>query len=68
MTKPLTFQGVGALPAEDVLRGLGVGAALMVGAFMAKPFVLRLAPETFRFVMDGLLAVSGASLVWNGLG
>lgn len=45
-----------------------MGAALMVGAFVAKPFVLRLAPETFRFVMDGLLAVSGASLVWNGLG
>ena len=60
--------GTGALPAEDFVRGLAVGAALMVGAFVAKPFVLRLAPETFRFMMDGLLAISGTCLVWNGLG
>jgi hypothetical protein len=27
---------------------LTVAASLMVGSFIAKPFVLRLAPETFR--------------------
>ncbi|KQO48865.1 MULTISPECIES: sulfite exporter TauE/SafE family protein [unclassified Methylobacterium] len=68
LTKILTFQGTGALPVADFVRGLAVGAALMVGAFVAKPFVLRLAPETFRFMMDGLLAISGTCLVWNGLG
>lgn len=67
-TKTLTFQGSGALPVDDVLKGLCVGGALMVGAFAAKPFVLRLAPETFRHVMDGLLAVSGTALLWGAAG
>lgn len=67
-TKALTFQGAGALPGDDLLRGLGVGASLMAGAFIAKPLVLRLAPETFRHVMDALLLVSGASLLSDAAG
>jgi hypothetical protein len=27
--------------------------------------VLRLAPDTFRHIMDALLLVSGASLLWG---
>ncbi|WP_019906494.1 sulfite exporter TauE/SafE family protein [Methylobacterium sp. 77] len=68
LTKTMTFQGSGALPVEDVLRGLCVGGALMVGAFVAKPFVLRLAPESFRSIMDALLLASGTCLLWNGFG
>ncbi|UMY16696.1 sulfite exporter TauE/SafE family protein [Methylobacterium organophilum] len=66
-SKALTFRDAGALPSASLMRGLAVGASLMGGAFLAKPFVLRLAPETFRFVMDGLLLLSGASLLWGGL-
>lgn len=65
--KTLTFRDAGALPLASLLRGVVVGASLMGGAFLAKPFVLRLAPETFRYVMDGLLLVSGASLLLGGL-
>lgn len=65
--KTLTFRDAGALPLESLLRGLVVGASLMGGAFLAKPFVLRLPPETFRFVMDGLLLVSGGTLLWSGV-
>jgi uncharacterized membrane protein YfcA len=64
-TKTLTFQGSGALPIDTALKGLIVGASLMSGAFLAKPFVLRLAPESFRHIMDGLLLASGASLLWG---
>jgi uncharacterized protein len=67
-TKSLTFRGSGALPTEAVLRGLVVGGSLMIGAFVAKPLLLRLAPETFRRVMDALLLASGASLLWGALG
>jgi len=67
-TKTLTFQGSGALPVMDLLRGLVVGASLMLGAFIAKPFVLRLAPETFRHIMDALLLASGTSLLWSAAG
>jgi uncharacterized membrane protein YfcA len=65
LTKVATFQNVGALPYDDLMRGLSVGATLMLGAFIAKPYVLRLAPETFRRVMDGLMLVAGVSLLWN---
>ena len=64
-TKTLTFQGSGALPIDTALKGLIVGASLMSGAFLAKPFVLRLAPESFRHIMDALLLASGASLLWG---
>ncbi|WP_375409986.1 sulfite exporter TauE/SafE family protein [uncultured Methylobacterium sp.] len=63
--KTLTFGSAGALPLESLSSGLVVGATLMGGAFLAKPFVLRLPSETFRFVMDGLLLVSGGSLLWS---
>jgi uncharacterized membrane protein YfcA len=66
VTKTVTFQGSGALPLGDLLKGLTVGASLMAGAFIARPFVLRLAPETFRHIMDALLVASGASLLWGG--
>lgn len=67
VTKTLTFQDAGALPLENLLKGLVVGSSLMAGAFIAKPFVLRLSPQTFRFVMDGLLLISGTSLLWSSL-
>lgn len=65
LAKVATFHDAGALPSVDLSRGLSVGASLMLGAFIAKPFVLRLAPETFRFVMDGLMVVAGTCLLWN---
>jgi hypothetical protein len=65
ITKTLTFRGLGALAADSIQKGLIVGASLWAGAFVAKPFVLRLSPAAFRYVMDGLLFVSGASLLWE---
>jgi uncharacterized membrane protein YfcA len=49
------------------LKGLITGFSIMAGTFIAKPFVLRLAPETFRHVMDGLMLISGLTMVWNAV-
>ncbi|MEP7455957.1 sulfite exporter TauE/SafE family protein [Phyllobacterium sp. SB3] len=67
VTKTLTFQGSGALPIDDILKGLTVGASLMLGSFIAKPFLLRLPAETFRHIMDALLLTSGISLLWGAV-
>lgn len=67
-TKTLTFQSFGALPFAILVKGLTVGGALMVGALLAKPFVVRLTPETFRHIMDALLLGAGASLLWGAAG
>jgi uncharacterized protein len=34
-------------------------------AFIAKRFVLRLEPEVFRLVMDGIMLAAGLSLLWS---
>jgi len=67
VAKALTFRSFGALPSETVFMGLGVGGALMAGTFLSKPFVQTMAPETFRLLMDGLMLVSGLSLLWAAI-
>src|SRR5579871_6834101 len=67
VSKSATFQRFGALTAEIALQGLIAGSSLMFGAFIAKRFVLHLEPDVFRRVMDGIMIVSGLSMVWTGL-
>ena len=61
--KIAVFRSFGALPVEIVSKGLIVGSTLMAGAFIAKRFVMKMEPERFRLLMDGLMLVSGASLL-----
>ena len=63
LAKAAVFRGFGALPLEIVLKGLIVGATLMAGAFIAKRFVLKMDPDRFRLLMDGLMLLSGATLL-----
>jgi uncharacterized membrane protein YfcA len=42
ITKAIVFQRFNALPWETVVRGLVIGATLMIGSRLAKGFVLRL--------------------------
>jgi uncharacterized membrane protein YfcA len=61
----VTFQQFGALTSDVALKGLVAGASLMSGAFIAKRFVLRLEPDVFRLVMDGIMLAAGVSLLWS---
>jgi hypothetical protein len=65
VSKTLTFQHFGALPTDLLIKGLIAGSSLMAGAFIAKRFVLRMDPAVFRVIMDGLMIVSGLSMLWN---
>jgi uncharacterized protein len=67
LSKSVTFQRFGALTPEIALKGLIAGSSLMIGAFVAKRFVLRLDPNMFRLVMDGIMLVAGFSMFWNAL-
>ena len=66
-TKALTFRQFGALPLEIIAKGLVVGSSLVVGAFVAKRWVRQFDAEQFRRLMDALLALAGASMLWSGL-
>jgi uncharacterized membrane protein YfcA len=63
LTKAIVFQRFNALPFETVVRGLIVGASLMIGSRLAKGFVLRLEADQFRLLMDLLLAGAGMILL-----
>jgi uncharacterized membrane protein YfcA len=65
LSKSVTFQQFGALTSDVALKGLIAGASLMSGAFIAKRFVVRLEPEVFRLVMDGIMIAAGLSMLWN---
>jgi uncharacterized membrane protein YfcA len=63
VAKAATFNQLGALPWETFVKGLIVGSAVMLGSYASKPFVLRMAPEQFRLLMDALMLVAGATMI-----
>ena len=65
--KALTFRSMGALPLAIIGQGLIVGCSLVAGAFIAKRYVRQLDAARFRLLMDGLLLMAGASLIWAAL-
>jgi len=65
LSKATTFRALGMLPADILVKGLITGSSLMIGAFLAKRIVLKMAPEQFRLLMDGLMLASGAVLIWS---
>ena len=65
LSKSVTFERFGALTIDVLLKGLIAGASLMAGAFLAKPFVMRLKPEAFRLLMDGIMLAAGTFLLWS---
>jgi uncharacterized membrane protein YfcA len=64
-SKSVTFERFGALTWDVGLKGLIAGSSLMVGAFIAKRFVLKLDPNVFRLVLDVIMLVAGISMLWN---
>jgi len=64
LSKAAVFRTFGALPAEILFKGLITGSSLMAGSFIAKRFVLRLEPQSFRLLMDTLMLVSGLTMLW----
>jgi uncharacterized membrane protein YfcA len=66
-TKSIVFRSFGALPASAIGKGLIIGTSLMAGSYLAKRFVQRLDPERFKALMDGLLMVSGLTMLWAAL-
>jgi hypothetical protein len=61
--KAAVFRSFGALPLDILAKGLVTGSTLMAGAFIAKRFVLKMDPASFRLLMDGLMLASGLSLL-----
>lgn len=69
ISKVSTFAVQDALPLPVALKGLLVGAGIMLGTAAGKPLVLRMPAWLFSKLIDLLLSVSGAALLysaWSG--
>jgi uncharacterized protein len=64
ISKAVTFRELGALPQDAVIKGVIIGASLMIGSFAGRIVVLRLSLTAFQHLLDGLMLCSGLSLLW----
>jgi uncharacterized membrane protein YfcA len=64
ITKVSTFQALGALSQETLVKGLIVGSSLMAGTLAGKVLVMRMRTETFSKLLDLMLLCSGAALLF----
>ncbi len=62
-SKAIVFRSFGALPSVVFYKGLIIGSSLMVGSVMAKRLVLELKAEQFSMLIEGLLLVSGFTML-----
>jgi uncharacterized protein len=67
VSKSVTFQQFGALTSDVAIKGLIAGSSLMAGAFIAKPFLVKLNADVFRLVMDGIMILAGLTMLWNAV-
>ncbi len=67
LTKSGVFGALGALPRATVEIGLAVGASLFVGALIARRLADRIAPESFRLMLDVLLIAVGLGMLAGAL-
>ena len=66
-TKTLVFQHYGALPPEAIIKGLIIGAAMMLGSWLAKRIVQRLDARRFQSIMDAVMLLAGIVMIWSAL-
>jgi uncharacterized protein len=62
-SKAIAFREFGALPSSIIVNGLIVGSTLMLGAWIAKRFVLRMDESRFRGLMDVILFIAGVAMI-----
>ena len=64
-SKSLAFRELGALPNDIIINGLIVGSSLMLGSWIAKRFLHRMDENQIRGLMDILLFVAGAAMLFG---
>jgi uncharacterized membrane protein YfcA len=67
ISKAITFRSFGALPTDIVAKGLISGSSVMAGTYVAKLVVERLSIATFQRLLDGVMLVSGVTLIWAAI-
>lgn len=66
-SKAAAFNSLGALPWRDIGYGVIVGISLMAGTWLGKRFLHRINEDTFSWIMDLLLLISGITMIVSAL-
>lgn len=67
LTKSLAYGKFATLDQRGLAIGIALGACLLIGAAISKPFVTKLKKERFVMVVEALLAVSGLFMIVQAL-
>lgn len=67
ISKAATFHSFGALPGDIVVKGLVTGSSVMAGTYAARLVVERLSVRAFQGLLDVVMVLSGAALLWQAL-
>ncbi|WP_410016663.1 sulfite exporter TauE/SafE family protein [Sodalis sp. C49] len=67
LAKASAFGAIGALPRSVVISGLMVGGTLVAGMYIGKIFLVKMAEKTFNRLIDAMMLVAGASMIWDAL-
>ncbi len=65
--KTAVFGHAGALTPEIIARGLVIGAAMMVGSWIAKRFVASMDGRRFQSLLDAMMLAAGAAMIGGAL-
>jgi uncharacterized protein len=66
LTKSLVYGRYAALSGGDLVRGLALGSALVLGSWTGRTLIRRLPEKGFALLVEVLLAVSAISLIGAG--
>jgi uncharacterized membrane protein YfcA len=61
--KLTAFASVGALLSTVILRGVGIGVALMIGSILARRIVQRIPQRTYELLIDAVLVVGAIGMI-----
>jgi uncharacterized protein len=64
LAKGATFHQLGVLDNRAILQGLLIGVFVLIGSTLSKRLVLKLPEERFLQLMEGVMLVSGLSILW----
>lgn len=64
LAKGAAFHRLGVIDGRAVLQGLVIGAFVLAGSTLSKRIVLHLPEHRFLLLMEGVMLVSGLSILW----
>jgi uncharacterized membrane protein YfcA len=65
ISKAAAFRTFGALPTDIIVKGLITGSSVMAGTYIARLAMQRLSLHHFQRLLDVMMLVSGAALMWE---